>query len=221
MSSLKKFTIASPRPLPVFILADTSGSMAEDGKIHALNDALKDMLSTFSDESRQRAEIQVAVITFGGQASLHQPLSPAHELAELRELVASGSTPMGAAFSITRQLLEDKEVVPSRAYRPALVLISDGLPTDDWKGPLHDLACSERGQKATRFAMAIGEDADEEMLKEFANDREAPLFKAHDARGIHAFFRAVTMSVSRRLSSQNPEESGSFVIPPPDDLFED
>ena len=37
MSSLKKFAVATPRPLPVIVLADTSGSMGENGKIEALN----------------------------------------------------------------------------------------------------------------------------------------------------------------------------------------
>ena len=41
MSSLKKFAVATPRPLPVIVLADTSGSMGENGKIEALNAAMK------------------------------------------------------------------------------------------------------------------------------------------------------------------------------------
>jgi uncharacterized protein YegL len=63
--------------------------------------------------------------------------------------------------------------------------------------------------------MAIGSDADENMLKEFTNDSEAPLFKAHNARDIHRFFRAVTMSLTTRTTSQNPEQTSEFVIPPP------
>ena len=65
--------------------------------------------------------------------------------------------------------------------------------------------------------MAIGSDADEAMLKDFANDAEAPIFKAHNARDIHRFFRAVTMSVTTRTASQNPDISTAFVVPPPDD----
>ena len=74
MSSLKKFAVAAPRPLPVIVLADTSGSMSENGNIEALNLALREMVSTFSKESRLRAEIQVGLITFGGKAQLHLPL---------------------------------------------------------------------------------------------------------------------------------------------------
>jgi len=217
MSSLKKFAVATPRPLPVIILADASGSMAENGKIEALNASLKEMVETFSKESRLRAEIQVGVVTFGGKAQLHLPLVAAQSITDFAALKAEGVTPMGAAFDLVRSLLEDRDRIPSRAYRPVLILLSDGQPTDEWEGPFTALRESERAQKATRLAMAIGSDADEAMLKDFANDAEAPIFKAHNARDIHRFFRAVTMSVTTRTASQNPDIAAAFVVPPPDD----
>ncbi len=217
MSSFKKFVVATPRPLPVIVLADVSGSMSESGKIEALNAALKDMVETFSKENRLRAEILVGLITFGGQAQLHLPLASAHSITGFTELIAGGVTPMGSAFKLALKLLEDKESIPSRAYRPNLILLSDGQPTDDWEAPLEALCKSERAQKATRLAMAIGEDADEAMLKEFINDQESPIFKAHNARDIHRFFRAVTMSVTSRTASQNPDTPVAFIVPPPDD----
>lgn len=217
MSSLKKFAAATPRPLPVIVLADTSGSMGENSKIEALNAAMKEMVSTFAQESRLRAEIQVGLITFGGKAQMHLPLVAAHGVTGVSEFQAAGATPMGAAFDLARQLLEDKDRIPSRAYRPVLILLSDGQPTDDWEAPFKALCNSERAQKAVRLAMAIGTDADEAMLKDFANDAEAPIFKAHNTRDIHRFFRAVTMSVTTRTASQNPDISTTFVVPPPDD----
>lgn len=198
----------------MIVLADTSGSMGENGKIEALNAAMKEMVSTFAQESRLRAEIQVGLITFGGKAQMHLPLVAAHGVTGVSEFQAAGATPMGAAFDLARQLLEDKDRIPSRAYRPVLILLSDGQPTDDWEGPFKALRDSERAQKATRLAMAIGPDADEAMLKDFANDAEAPIFKAHNARDIHRFFRAVTMSVTTRTASQNPDVSTAFVVPP-------
>jgi uncharacterized protein YegL len=217
MSSLKKFAITSPRPLPVIVLADTSGSMSEHGKIEALNAALKEMVAAFGTESRLRAEIQVGLITFGGTAQLHLPLVAAQNVTAMSDLQADGATPMGEAFEIARQLLEDKDRIPSRAYRPVLILISDGQPTDEWKASFDALKTSERSKKATRLAMAIGPDADEAMLKEFANDLEAPLFKGHNARDIQRFFRAVTMSITTRTASNNPDDASAFVVPPIND----
>jgi uncharacterized protein YegL len=73
--TLKKFVANKPRTLPVIILADTSGSMFVDGKIDSLNQSLKDMIKSFAQEGRNRAEINVAVITFGGQAEVHLALT--------------------------------------------------------------------------------------------------------------------------------------------------
>lgn len=212
--ALKDLAIAKPKPLPVILLADISGSMSEEGKIEALNAAVRDMLETFSKESRLRAEIQVCIITFGGQAKIHLPLTPVHEINN-EDFFADGGTPMGAAFKLASQMIEDKNLIPSRACRPAIILVSDGHPTDAWEASFDELKTLERAQRATRFAMAIGADADIEMLKSFVNDKEAPVFRANNARDIHRFFRAVTMSVSTRSQRQNPDESEPFIIPPP------
>ncbi|SAK99778.1 von Willebrand factor type A domain protein [Caballeronia calidae] len=204
-SKLKDFTLAEARPLPVIVLADVSGSMSEDGKIEALNQALQDMIKAFAAEPRMRAEIQVGLITFGGsRADVHLPLAPAHRISSVETLRADGRTPMGAAFNEARLLIENRDLIPSRAYRPVLVLVSDGQPTDDWEPAFDALCRAERAQKATRFAMAIGADSDTNMLKRFANDVESPLFEAHEAHDIPRFFRAVTMSVTARSRSATP-----------------
>ena len=204
---LKAFAAPQARPLPVIVLADVSGSMSENGKIDALNVALKEMILSFGKESGLRAEIQVGLITFGGrEAHEHLPLVAAKLIGGVEAFKANGGTPMGSAFALARKLLEDKEQIPSRAYRPVLILVSDGAPTDAWEAPLADLKASERGQKATRFAMAIGADADLDMLAQFPNDREAPVFRTHEARDIGRFFRAVTMSVVSRSTSAAPDQ---------------
>lgn len=206
-TKLKAFTAPQARPLPVIILADTSGSMAENQKIEALNVAVRQMVASFANEPRLRADIQVGVITFGGRhAQLHLPLVSAHAVKDVIGFTATGTTPMGAAFQLARELLEDRERVPARAYRPVLVLVSDGAPTDDWEASLAALKASERGQKASRIAMAIGADADRELLAQFANDAEAPVFEAHEAQDIRRFFRAVTMSVVANSASPMPDK---------------
>jgi len=208
MSELKKFQVQSARPMPIIVLADTSGSMSVDGKIEALNKGLKDMIQSFSKESRLRAEIQVSVITFGGNhAVVNLPLTPAHQLTGFTPLTADGMTPLGSAMKLLCDMIEDKDCISSRAYKPVVVLVSDGYPNDEWQESFQRLIKSERTAKATRYAMAIGADADEDMLSSFANDPEAPLFRAENAADIHRFFRAVTMSVSVRSQSATPSES--------------
>ncbi|MGI2025499.1 vWA domain-containing protein [Shewanella glacialipiscicola] len=214
---INDFVAKSARPLPVIILADVSGSMSADGKIEALNQALKDMIESFAQEGRMNAEIQLGLITFGERVTQHLPLSPAHSIKAFSRLDASGRTPMGAAFDLVTELLEDNELIPSRAYRPVVILVSDGHPTDEIRRPFERLVSGERSQKVTRLALAIGSDADLNFLKEFTNDLEAPLFQANDARDIRNFFRAVTMSVSARSRSVKPNESVKIDYLPGDD----
>ena len=214
MHGLKQFAMTEARPLPIIVLADTSGSMEGADKIGALNAALKEMIDSLAKESRLRADICVGIVAFGEAVTQHLPLTSAQTIPTLPDLKADGATPMGDAFTLVHSWLEDKNLIPSRAYRPVIILISDGQPTDAWEEPFKQLCASDRAQKATRLAMAIGADADEAMLKQFINDKEAPLFYAHNARDIHRFFKAVTMSVSAHSSSLNPNQSLPINLPP-------
>lgn len=215
MSKLKEFTASTARPLPVLLLADVSGSMSTNGKIDALNDAVQEMLDSFGSEDDSRAEIHVSVVTFGQNgAQVHQPLAPVSKV-QLTRMTAAGGTPMGAAFDMATNMIEDRTQVPSRAYRPTIILVSDGQPTDEWQVPLKRLLGSERTSKAARFAMGIGDDADAAMLTTFLASSEARVYRAHEARQIKQFFRWVTMSVAQRSRSANPD---SVVALEPTDL---
>src|SRR3954470_2951700 len=98
MSIFEQFTERKPRPLPVLVLADTSGSMTQDNKIGVLNRSLRDMVAALAREDDVAGEIQLAVITFGGDAAeIHQSLTAVRDV-NLAELPASGRTPMGSAF---------------------------------------------------------------------------------------------------------------------------
>ena len=213
---MKTFTIPTPRPLPVILLADVSGSMAADGKISALNDAVTAMLTTFSDQDDEQAEIHLAVVAFGGSAVLHIPLTPAHEV-RWNPMGARGRTPLGAALNKATALIEDRNAIPSRAYRPTVILVSDGRPNDEWESALQQFLASERSAKAERFALAIGADADHEVLRRFLNAPEGRVFEAHEAGEIHKFFRWVTMSVTSRSRSAEPNRKVQIDLPDFDD----
>ena len=202
---LNEFVAQAARPLPVIILADTSGSMAADGKIDALNQSLREMLATFSTTDDLRAEIYVAIITFGGEARLRTHLMPASQV-EFGDLEANGGTPLRQAMDFAATLIEDKNVIPSRAYRPTVVLVSDGQPTDTWESALDKLTQQGRAQKADRIALAIGADADVGVLQRFLANPEKNVFRADDARRIKDFFQFVTLSVTTRTRSANPND---------------
>jgi uncharacterized protein YegL len=212
MTTLGEFSVSTARPLPVIVLADASGSMSQHDKIAALNEAVREMIASFAEMDEARVEIHVAVIAFGGRgARLHLPLQPAH-LARWEPLEAEGKTPMGQAITLATSLLEDRALLPRRAYCPTIVLVSDGIPTDEWREPLEALKVASRGGKAHRVAMAIGVDAQAQVLESFvdgAGDRNF-IYRAADARDIRRFFRWVTLSTQQQSRGPNPNQPSGW-----------
>ena len=235
----KKFVTTKPKPLPVYLLLDVSTTMGEvvdpenakrtgktffkDGenweiveggtsKMDQLNEAVQKMIETFKNEEKMELEIQVCIITFGDDAKLFLEPTKASQI-QLSKIIADGETALGAALKMTKSMIEDKNVTPSRAYRPTIVLVSDGKPNDNWEVPLDDFINNGRSSKCDRMAMAIGNDADERVLNQFINGSSHPLFCADNAEQLHEFFQRVTMSVSMRTRSKNPNE-----VPKPSEI---
>ncbi len=207
----KKFTTPTAKPLPVVLLLDVSSSMSGE-KIENLNKAVEDMLDTFAQEEKMETEILVSVITFGSQVELHVPYTKASQV-QWQVLRADGMTPMGTALKMAKAMIEDKETTPSRAYRPTIVLVSDGQPNDSWERPLKDFISEGRSSKCDRMAMAIGRDADETVLKRFIEGTNNDLFYAENAGQLHEFFQRVTMSVTMRTQSRDPNAIPALPAP--------
>jgi uncharacterized protein YegL len=204
MGSLNDFLIQKPRQLPVIVAIDRSGSMGANGKIDALNIALKDFIDSLKDEDSNKAEIHIALFSFGGDtATCDIPFASINKVTP-STYHAEGGTPMGATFSAMKYLIEDEVQIPSRSYKPTIVLVTDGIPTDDYESRMHELINDGRSSKAFRIAMAIGDDADHNMLSKFVSTPEY-LVTAESARDIRKFFRFVTMSVTQRMKSQTPD----------------
>jgi uncharacterized protein YegL len=200
---LKEFVKQEARPLPVLLLLDVSGSMS-GSKLDSLNQAVEEMIRDFGKEESTKAEIHLGIITFGGDAKLHTDLMPAKNI-NWKNMVATGMTPLGGALDIAKEIIEDKEKITSRAYRPSVILVSDGAPNDNgWENKMNSFINDGRSSKCDRWSLAIGEDADEGMLKKFINDPEKKLFKGEEAGDISKFFKFITMSMTVRTKSANP-----------------
>jgi uncharacterized protein YegL len=187
--------LAFKRTFPIIILADCSGSMGENGKIQSLNNAIREMIEELNHQQTDAdVEIKLSVIQFGGKSA--EVIHRAVDLGQFiwKDLSASGGTPMGDAFSKTLSLVENTDTIPKNAYAPMIILVSDGLPTDIWDKPLANLIDNIHIKKGKRFAMAIGPDADDNLLQKFSS--EALVFKATDVSRIKFFFQYITMYTS-------------------------
>lgn len=191
------------KKLPVILLLDVSGSMS-GAKIDSLYDATIDMIETFAAAQAKEQIIDVAIITFGDSVDLHTRYTPVKDLQAkgISKFKASGMTPMGTALRMAKDMIDDKNETPSRIYRPAVVLVSDGAPNDDWKGPMDKFINDGRSAKCQRFAVAIGNDADRSVLERFTQDPNAVLFAA-DAKDISEQFKTISMSISTMATAPN------------------
>ena len=205
MEELNQFTYQTPKTLPVVLLLDTSGSMHENGKIAVLNSAVNEMLTSFKNLDATNASISVSIITFGGNAQICQELKPVSEIGEIN-MIASGMTPMGGAVRLAKEMIENKEIITSRTYRPTVVLVSDGMPNDSWEDAIDLFKNDGRSAKCYRMAMGIGVEegtTEHKVLENFISNEER-VYSAEDASNIRKFFKYVTMSVTSRTRSQNP-----------------
>ena len=121
------FVMPEARMLPVILLLDVSGSMSYDAKMDELNSSVREMLESFQKEQIVQAEICVSIITFGSEVKVHTELTPARDI-QYTDMVANGMTYMGRALDKAYEMIEDKTKIPKNAYRPVVVLVSDGAP---------------------------------------------------------------------------------------------
>lgn len=219
---LNDFSITKERALPIFILADTSGSMRENGKIQALNMAIQRMIAALRNVEDIRGIFKISIITFGNEKVEIQQYPTDVNAIVFEELQANGNTPMGKAIAEVTRLVEDKEVVKSKDYLPTIVLISDGYATDypedkkrtleeylKWE-PIVQMHEGERSKKCLRVALSVDSATDKNMLQAFLNNGASPI-EAVDAEDIIKAFQWITMSSISRMSSVNPNEIGSFL----------
>jgi uncharacterized protein YegL len=156
------------RPLHFIYLCDCSGSMQAQGKIQSLNQAIRQSLPGMAAVARDNPEARVLVraLRFADRAAWHiASPTPVEEL-HWNDLQAGGVTALGEALELLAAELRSPPM-EQRALPPVLVLISDGQPTDDFEAGLAALMAEPWARKAVRLAIAMGHDADEEVLQRF------------------------------------------------------
>jgi len=196
-----KYT-TNAKPLPVLLLLDVSGSMS-GRNIDELNKAVSLMINEFKRTVAKEISLFVSVITFSNNANIHIPMQPVEGIT-WHDLSASGGTNLSAALYQAKSMIEDRNIVPSRAYRPAVILVSDGYPNPNWEKSMREFIESGRSSKCDRMAMLIGESGAANVMNEFLKGSGNPLFFARDANDISKFFKFVTMTTTTRTLSKAP-----------------
>jgi len=207
------------RPLHFIWIADCSYSMAGE-KIKSLNEAIRESLPHMRKvaEDNPNAEVMIRAIKFSSGAEWHIGIPTAIDQFQWDDISVESSTDLGAALS----LLADALKIPpmdTRALPPVLVLLSDGMPTDDYKAGLNKLMAEPWGKRSVRIAIAIGSDADLDVLKKFiANPELEPLVAKNSPQLVKAIrwaSTAVLQAASAPASQGTGKDHGRGVVPPP------
>jgi uncharacterized protein YegL len=196
-------------PLHFVWIADCSGSMTAQGKMASLNFAAREALPQMRKVASENpnADVFVRVLQFSTGASwvVDQP-TPAQYF-QWPELAAQpgGMTDLGAALTLlARELRTD--TMPRRALPPVLVLMSDGLPTDNFSAGLDALIREPWGAKALRIGIRIGRDGSDDVLRRFiANPQLPPL----GARNADELVRHIHWASTSVLAAASAPRAGS------------
>ena len=199
MSLLDDVVSVPRRTMTLFFLIDTSGSMMGN-KIGAVNDAVVNVLPMLDDISKSNpdAEIKVAALEFSNGINwlYDEPKSSSDFV--WQDVQASGLTSLGAACTELNSKLSRNGFMQSASgsFAPAIILLSDGGPTDDFQAGLAKLKCNNWFKAAIKIAIAIGDDADKDVLKDFTGSIEA-VFTVHNIDALKQVIRVVAVTSSQ------------------------
>lgn len=192
------------REMVLFFIIDQSGSMSGK-KIGAVNTAVREVIPELRGIGGADVNIKIAVLLFSsGCHWMYQTPIDVNDF-QWNTVETHGLTDMGAAFLALREKMSKKEFLsaPSGSVAPAIFLMSDGQPTDDYARPLEELMQNKWFTHAIRIAVAIGEDADKDMLAQFTGNPEA-VVTAHSPEALRQLIRFISIT-----SSQVGSGSGS------------
>jgi len=194
------------RTMVLFFIVDTSGSM-EGEKIGAVNTAIREVVPEIRDISNENADalIKIAVLEFSSGVKWLTPNGPVDSNDyNWTNLDAAGTTDFGTACKALNDKLSTKGFMAEAtgSFAPALFLISDGDPTDDWQKELDKLKQNNWFKAAVKVALAIGDDANKDVLKAFTGSIET-VVEVHNKAMLIKMIKFVSVRASQVASKSS------------------
>ena len=171
--------------LHVVFVVDASGSMSGE-RMGSLNWAAKATVPAMREVAFEHPAVDVLVRVCRFSDAVDWPVTVPTPVDRFvwANLVAGGETCMGAALEAVAAALVELEAAGGRNLPPVIVLLSDGLPSDDARAGIAALDATELGRQAIRIPIAIGSDADLEILQAFTGCVDTPAFAGPQCRDV-------------------------------------
>jgi len=188
----------NPEPrCPCVLLLDVSGSMGGE-PIDELNAGLATYREAVASDSLASKRVEVAIVTFGGRVETAQSFTSASTFYPPK-LYATGDTPMGEGIRLALELVQGRKneykANGISYYRPWVLMVTDGAPTDEWKFAADAVRLAEDAKAVAFFAVGV-EGANFATLKKIAV-REPLRLKGLQFRDLFLWLSASQQSVSR------------------------
>ncbi|MFD7555239.1 MULTISPECIES: tellurium resistance protein [unclassified Streptomyces] len=203
------------RPVHFIWLLDCSYSMQGE-KIGQLNYAIREAVPAMRSVAQDNpaAQLLLRTMTFSTTARWHHQDPVPVEQFTWQDVQVDGMTNLGDALHLVSREL-DTPPMPQRALKPVLALVSDGVPTDDWKAGLRAVDATPWGRKAVRVAIAIGADADRTVLQEFLGNPELQPLDANSPKQLAAAIRWASTAAVKAASQPMAGSADTIVKQPP------
>jgi len=157
-----------PRCAAVLVL-DRSYSMTANQSIDQLNTGLQTLRDELMQDSLASRRIELGVVSFGSDVKVENDIEPLDKFTP-PQLVASGSTPLAKAMMEALNLVAQKSALYKEAeisyYKPWILLITDGYPTDSGEeidAAVLQLTDAQKNGHVTVFTVGV-DDADFDTL---------------------------------------------------------
>lgn len=199
----------NPEPrCPCVLLLDTSGSMG-GMPIMQLNEGVRTFKNELQNDPLASKRVEVAVVTFG-------PVNVQSEFHTVpnfypTELETTGDTPMGEAIlkgiDLIKKRKKDFKDHGIAYYKPWIILITDGAPTDEWAAAAAAVRAGEDAKSFAFFAIGV-EGASMEILRQISVRQPLKL------KGL--MFREFFMWLSASMKMVSAKTPGSTInlLPP-------
>lgn len=210
------FDIDNPFPrCPVILLLDVSGSMDGD-PINELNEGYRQFITeTNCDESASNS-VELEVITFESDVNVAVPFKSIYDVdSDPAPFVTGGMTSMGAALRLATEHLHQRRQLYNRsgipAYKPWVILMTDGGPNDDWQEAAQAMRELAENGSIQYLGIEIGDSVSHDTMCQILPATPGPL-KLKGLR-FKEFFRWLKDSLSSVSSSAVGEEE-NVPLPP-------
>lgn len=206
---------------PFYLCLDVSQSMAGE-PIAQVNAELPALLRSVGQDPAVAEVVRFSIVTFSDTARTVLPLADLALVEGIPPVEVEGRTSYAAAFDHLRRVIEADyhagRTAGERWYRPAVLFVSDGRPTDTderWRDAHRRLVDPGWKRRPNILAFGFGEAVPEVLAEVAGNKLDRAFMAAHDAPPSTLVPELIAGLVQSIVNSSASAYSGSPQLVPP------